>query len=313
MAMKDVSYFHTYETHVKQRWVSKPLLQVLTSEFRTRTAEYYLEAIQNGIVTVNNNIVEPQYRLRDLDLIRHTVHMHEPLCPEIEIIKKEEEYWVVNKPCGIPCHPTGGYYEYSVTRALFKDQIVGCVNRLDMPVSGVLIITLKNSNVAHNSLKDAEKVYLAKVRGFFPDEAACYESIGLVGPRIYDVCENGKPSTTLFKRLSFKEGYSIVECRPLTGRTHQIRIHLKHLGFPIFNDILYGGCENINNNQIELPGCYENVENHQNAEKYKVVVKYCKGMNNRSFQIKDSHICLHAWKYTFRDVTYESPLPSWAL
>ena len=310
--MKEVSYFHTYETHVKQRWVSKHLIDMLTSEFRTRGTEYYLEAIQSGIITINNKIVTPSYRLKDLDIIRHTVHMHEPLCPEIEIIKKEEDFWVVNKPSGIPCHPTGGYFEYSVTRALFKDQTVGCVNRLDMPVSGVLIITLKNSDSAHNSLKSAEKVYIAKVKGYFPEEAICSEPIGLTGPRIHDVLSNGKPSRTDFRRLAFINGYSLVECRPQTGRTHQIRIHLKHLGFPILNDILYGGCESEHEKSIVFPECNEDLTDCEDINKYKLIIKHCKGMNNRSFHIKDSFICLHAWKYTFRGVTYESSLPSWA-
>ena len=312
--MEQVKYFHTYETHVKQRWMGKTLIEVLSSEFRTRSHQYYVDAISCGIVTVNDKIVNQTYKLRDLDLIKHTVHMHEPPCPQIEIIKKEEDYWVVNKPCGIPCHPTGGYFEYSVTKALFKDQAVGCVNRLDMPVSGVLIITLKNSNLAHNNLKGAEKIYIAKVKGDFPDFATVDEPIGLVGPRMHDISKDGKESVTIFKKLQFKNGFSTVECRPITGRTHQIRIHLKHLGFPIFNDILYGGCEGeVENMNFDTFECSEDITNFEDSEKYKTIIKYCKGINNRAFVIKDSCICLHAWKYTFQGITYESQLPLWAI
>lgn len=310
--MEQIKYFHTYETHVKQRWMNKPLIDVLISEFRMKTSEYYLEAIETGVITINDKIVKPTYKLKDLDLIKHTVHMHEPTCPEIEIIKKEDDFWVVNKPFGIPCHPTGGYFEYSVTRSLFKDQAVGCVNRLDMPVSGVLIITLKNSDYAHNSLKSAEKVYVAKVKGEFPEFTTVNEPIGLVGPRMHDVSQDGKESTTVFKRLSYSNGYSLVECRPLTGRTHQIRIHLKHIGFPILNDILYGGCEEIFENECQPCVCNEDISMYEDSEKYKVIIKHCKGIANRAFYIKDSYICLHAWKYTFLGITYESSLPVWA-
>lgn len=310
--MQQIKYFHTYETHVKLRWKNKPLIEVLASEFRTRKKEYYMDAIESGAITVNNRKVSATYRLKDLDIIRHTIHIHEPIPPEVEIISKEEDYWVVNKPSGIPCHPTGGYFEYSITKALFKDKAVGCVNRLDMPVSGVLIITLQNSNAAHNMLKTAEKVYIAKVKGMFPDSATVEKPIGLVGTRIFDINENGKPSTTVFKRLEYKDGYSLVECRPITGRTHQIRIHCKYLGFPIVNDILYGEKEEEEENYENEDPCNESIEEYEDKAKYNFIINSCPGRNNRSFKIKDSHICLHAWKYSFNDILYEAKWPSWA-
>lgn len=310
--MDHLKYFHTYETHVKLRWKNKPIVDVLVSEFNTRTREYYMEALRAGVITVNNTTVSPTYRLKDLDLIRHTIHSHEPLPPEIEVIKKEEDFWVVNKPAGIPCHPTGGYFEYSVTRALFRDMPVGCVNRLDMPVSGVLIITLRNSDEAHRSLKTAEKVYMAKVRGDFPEYVEVDKPIGLTSARMHDISENGKPSKTIFKKLSYKDGCSLVECRPITGRTHQIRIHIKDLGFPIINDILYGGHQECKTPDIKDGKCDEDVSNFDEKEKFECIIKHCKGVSNRSFKVKDSFICLHAWKYRFNEDVYEAKLPGWA-
>lgn len=311
--MNHLKYFHTYETHAKLRWKNKSIIDVLTSEFSTRTREYYLDALRTGVITVNNSPVSPSYKLKDLDLIRHTIHSHEPLPPEIKIIKQEEDFWVVNKPAGIPCHPTGGYFEYSVTRALFRDRTVGCVNRLDMPVSGVLIITLKNSDKVHGFLRTAEKIYVAKVKGVFPAHAEVNKPIGLTGPRMHDVSENGKPSMTIFRRLLYKDGFSLVECRPVTGRTHQIRIHIKDLGFPIINDIIYGSHE-----ECEIPGtengeCNEEISSYGDREKFECIIRHCKGINNRSFRIKDSFICLHAWKYKFNGSVYEAKLPEWAM
>lgn len=307
--MQQIKYFHTYITHVKLRWINKHLIDVLVSEFRTRSKDYYIGAIECGVITVNDRIVSPMYFLKDLDIIKHTVHIHEPIPPKIEIIKQETDYLVVNKPFGIPCHPTGGYFEYSVTRSLFKDRSVGCVNRLDMPVSGVLIITFNNSNESHQMLNSAEKVYIAKVFGRFPDFVDVDKPIGLVVTRIFDISESGKPSYTSFKLLEYKNGFSLVECRPKTGRTHQIRIHLKYLGFPIINDILYGN----NSSNIEFNECIEGSCNEIVDElKDKYIINHCKGTNNRSFEISKSFICLHAWKYTFNDITYEATWPSWA-
>lgn len=314
--MNHIKYFFTYETHVKLRWKNRPIIDVLVSEFRTRSREYYIEAIECGVITVNNNKISPMYKLKDLDVIRHTVHIHEPIPPTIPVIAKEEDYWVVNKPSGIPCHPTGGYFEYSVTRTLFKDQTVGCVNRLDMPVSGVLILTLKNSDLAHTSLKSAEKVYIAKVKGKFPESAVVDEPIGLVDTRMFDVCNTGKPSITYFRRIEYKDGYSLVECRPITGRTHQIRIHIKHIGFPILNDIMYGSSDNkqqLQNRDVISNLCDEEISEFDDFVKYSCIIKNCKGIMNRSFEIKDSFICLHAWKYTFNEITYEAPWPEWAV
>ncbi|KAL4721553.1 hypothetical protein ACJJTC_001447 [Scirpophaga incertulas] len=147
-------------------------------EFTTRTREYYLEALECGVITVNDCSVPPSYKLKDLDLIKHTVHIHEPLSPQIDIIAKQDDFWVVNKPAGIPCHPTGSYFEYSVTRILFKDKTVGCVNRLDMPVSGTLILTFNKAGEIHNLLQNAQKLYIAKVKGNFPEYEEVDQPIG---------------------------------------------------------------------------------------------------------------------------------------
>jgi len=310
--MEHVKYFHTHETHVKLRWKNKPLIDVLHSEFTTRSYEYYEDAICNGVITVNNKIVSPTYKLKDLDIIRHTVHIHEPMTPKIEIIAEEQDYCVVNKPPGIPCHPTGGYFLYSVTKSLFKDQSVGCVNRLDMPVSGVLILTFNNSDHAHNSLKSAEKIYIAKVKGDFPEYVEVDQPIGLTTGRIHDVCESGKPSKTIFKKLGFKDGYSLVQCQPITGRTHQIRIHLKYIGFPVLHDILYGDGKAPEIFSDSACGCHENIDNFEDKEKYRCILRHCRGVNNRTFQIKNAFICLHAWKYVFNDIEYVAKLPEWA-
>lgn len=307
------AHFHTYKTHIKLRWKGRALVDVLIYEFRTRDREYYLDAIANGVITINERIVSPTYKLKDLDIIYHTVHLHEPLAPEIPIIKKEENYTVINKPPGIPVHPTGGYRRYSVTEALFPGESVGCVNRLDMPVSGVVIITRKEHAAAYELLKSAQKIYVAKVEGFFPDNATVDQPIGTAEGRIYQVSEEGKPSKTLFERLDYKNGYSLVRCQPITGRTHQIRIHLQYLGFPIINDILYGKgtVDNTATEDLNTP-CTEDISDFEDKGKYACIIRHCPGENNKSFMMKNLFICLHAWKYIYNDISYEAPWPVWA-
>lgn len=284
-------YFHTYETHINLRWKNKPIIDVLTSEFVTRSREYYLEALERGVITVNDSIVGPNYKLKDLDLIKHTVHIHEPITPKIDVIAKEENYWVVNKPRGTPCHPTGGYFEYSVTRALFSNKSVGCVNRLDMPVSGTLILTFSNSDKVHSLLKDAQKIYIAKVDGIFPDYIEVDKPIGISSTKIHMITENGKPSKTIFKNIISKNGASLVLCQPITGRTHQIRIHLQYIGYPIINDVLYGkGKLPELTNDLDK-ACNEDISGFDDKEKYSCIIRHCKGANNRTFQLKDEFIC----------------------
>ncbi|KAI5148226.1 tRNA pseudouridine32 synthase [Enteropsectra breve] len=305
------SYYHTYETYVKLRWKNKEILGMLVKEFKSRDEEYYREALRQGVVTVNNKIVSAQYKLKDLDVIRHTVHIHEPEVTDIEIIADEDEYSVIHKPAGVPVHPTGGYYHYSVTKHLYKDEKVGCVNRLDMPVSGVLIIARKNHEEKFEMLKSARKIYIAKVKGLFPEYEEVDQPIGTEEGRSHRIMAGGKPSKTIFRRLKYENGYSLVECQPITGRTHQIRIHITFLGFPIENDIIYGdGCEP---EQViyEDKRCNEKI-NENELPNRKFIIDNCKGENNRTYLLKNSFICLHAWKYTFNGKEYCAKWPEWA-
>lgn len=308
--MGTVAHFFTYETHIKRRWVGKTLIDVLVKEFRTRNKAYYTEAIDKGVITVNSKNVPKEYVLRDLDILRHTVHIHEPAPPPIKILKEEEEYVVVNKPPGIHVHPTGGYFHYTVTQALFPDRKVGCVNRLDLPVSGILILVLRNNAEVHSMIEKAQKTYVAKVLGEFPEHADVDMPILTREGHEHTVDERGKPSRTIFRRIKHKDGHSLVECQPITGRTHQIRIHLKHLGYPIINDLLYGPKQD-DVPAVTFPACNTDISEYEDKTKYGCIVKHCEGENNRTFSLMNSFICLHAWKYEFNGKIYEAEWPSW--
>lgn len=294
-------HFFTFFANVKKRWINQPLVSVLSSEFQSEKEDYYASAIEVGAIKVNNEIVSPGYLLKECDKITHLVHLHELECPKIEVIAEDHGLVAVNKPAGIPCHPTSRYRKYCVLNALGHTDL-RCLHRLDIVTSGVLLLA---THQCRKSLKDATKVYMARVRGDFPEKITVDKRI-LVLPGISMISDDGKDACTYFRKISYKNGHSLVECTLKTGRSHQIRVHLKSIGFPIVNDFLYGR-EELPERIYEV--CDENPVGLNKVEEF--VIKNCRGRNlqysgNRSF------ICLHSYKYILENIVYTAELPGWA-
>ncbi|KAI9816728.1 MAG: hypothetical protein M1826_001726 [Phylliscum demangeonii] len=302
-------YYFTYNTHCKERWRGRGLLDIFVDEFRDRSPEYYEEAIKSGLIVVNGKpVFLPTTPIKNGDLISHTLHRHEPpvTSEPITIVYEDDDLLVVNKPAGVPVHPTGRYNFNSVIEILRADRRLGWnplpCNRLDRLTSGILLIgkhptaTTKMCQSIVN--RDVRKEYIARVRGEFPEhQVECAEPILLISPKLglNRVRANGKEARTVFQRLAYfppiqapatsrnqpetlppplqpstldpsvspspsphptgttpsapasmepsapssSLGYSIVRCLPITGRTHQIRVHLQFLGHPISNDPIY--------------------------------------------------------------------------
>ncbi|KAM0688577.1 RNA pseudouridylate synthase domain containing protein 2, partial [Conglomerata obtusa] len=205
-------------------------------------------AILNESLLINNKKTNINHILTHKDTIQHTIHIHEPSPIEIPIISVENEIIVVNKPAGIACHPTSHYNYFTVTKILEKEYgLLSCVNRLDLPTSGVLLLTRGVSDNYHTKMRSRciKKIYIAKVMGDFKDQMVDKRIKSIPGKGNL-VHEDGRECVTDFKKLFYKDGYSLVECVPFTGRTHQIRVHLQSIGFPIVNDLMYN--TEINNN-----------------------------------------------------------------
>ncbi|XP_063803867.1 pseudouridylate synthase RPUSD2 [Pseudophryne corroboree] len=245
-------YFFHFETYCKGRWLGKSLLQIFASEFRSQTLEYYTLAARAGRLRLNQaTVTDLSIVLKDNDFLRNTVHRHEPpvTAQPLHILAENDEIVAVDKPSSLPVHPCGRFRHNTVIFILGKEHNLKPlypIHRLDRLTSGVLVFakTLEVSKKLAEQVRErqVEKEYVCRVNGEFPEESViCEEPIMVVSYKI-GVCRvnpNGKPSKTVFQRLSYNGKSSVVKCFPYTGRTHQIRVHLQYLGHPIVNDPVY--------------------------------------------------------------------------
>jgi len=234
-------------------------LSVQLQEF-TRTQLQMM--IDDKLVLVNNNDVKSNYKLKINDEI--TVFIKEPELTDIEpqdipldIIYEDSDIIVINKPSGMVVHPALGNYKDTLVNALLfhcndlsgiNGKIrAGIVHRIDKDTSG-LLVACKN-DLSHKNLSEqfmehkVNKIYYCLVNGVIP------HNIGLIDAPIgrdpqsrqqMAVVENGKEARTHFKVLERFEKNTLVEVKLETGRTHQIRVHMKYIGYPLVGDPVYG-------------------------------------------------------------------------
>eukprot|EP00088_Acartia_fossae_P033673 TRINITY_DN3449_c0_g1_i4.p1 TRINITY_DN3449_c0_g1~~TRINITY_DN3449_c0_g1_i4.p1 ORF type:complete len:635 (+),score=125.16 TRINITY_DN3449_c0_g1_i4:124-2028(+) len=246
-------YYFTFVAHAKGRWVGRSLWDVFSKEFRAIPKDLFQTFVDKGFIKVNKETVSSDYKVQNNDFISHTVHRHElPVTSaRIKIVHEDEDTLVVDKPPSIPVHPCGRYRHNTVIFILAKEQgykDLHTVHRLDRLTSGILMFAKSAAKSreleALISGRQVRKEYVCRVNGEFPaDREIVVDQPILVVSYKIGVCiispEEGKPSKTVFKRVAYKDGVSVVACKPETGRMHQIRVHLQYLGFPISNDPLY--------------------------------------------------------------------------
>lgn len=220
--------------------------------------------LRKGEVRVNKGRVKPEYKLQADDVIRiPPVRVSEPKdtpnpkldkVAELEhcILFEDDRILVINKPSGTAVHGGSGlnFGLIEGLRALRPDaQFMELVHRLDRDTSGCIIIAKKRSALRHlhAQLRDGQmdKRYQALVAGQWPEnrfkvKAPLLKNVLQSGERLVSVNENGKPSETRYRILTRYEDATLVEASPITGRTHQIRVHCLHAGHPIACDPKYG-------------------------------------------------------------------------
>eukprot|EP00501_MAST-03F_sp_TOSAG23-6_P001336 GSMAST32.ASY1.ANO1.1385.1 assembled CDS len=311
-------YVYKFECAAKERWVGESLLNILRRAFtngdNSLPLEYYTAAISAGTLTIDDAQTSPDTIIHQGAILRHTLIRREPpvwvtqhSVAQVNDVDNSN-VGVVNKPAGMPVHPCGPYRHNSVLHSLetqFKNDVkLYPAHRLDRLTSGLLLIcrtveAVHVSNVSNTS-RFCRKRYVARVAGFFPDGVVnCDERIHKLESSSSRRCchPDGQYARTSFKQHK-DIGYSIVECFPETGRTHQIRCHLSHIGFPIENDPIYADDGKNNQcNQNEL----QNLKNIDCGPKFSHEQLYCTG------------IWLHALSYDINGRHYEVPLPEWAI
>tara|TARA_B100000427_G_scaffold231829_1_gene194993 strand:- start:1011 stop:2021 length:1011 start_codon:yes stop_codon:yes gene_type:complete len=244
--------------------IDKYLMSFVENATRTKIQA----AAKYGSIQVNGNVVKSNYKVKPKDEIKVLFEFppnENELLPEnieLNIVYEDQEIVVVNKPAGMVVHPGHGNYSGTLINALiyhFKNlpnnssNRPGLVHRIDKETSGLLVIAKTEKAMIDLSEQFARKTssreYIALVWGNVKEDSGTIN--GHIGrnPKnrlqnivfTNDDIEKGKPAITHYKVLN-RYGYvTLVSCTLETGRTHQIRVHMKHIGHTIFNDSRYGG------------------------------------------------------------------------
>ena len=227
------------------------------------------KAAEAGCIRVDGRPVKSNYKVKPLEVV--TLVLERPkrdweIVPEdipLDITYEDDQLMVINKPAGLVVHPGCGNYSGTLVNALAwhlrdnpdfdpNDPDVGLVHRIDKDTSGLLVIAKTpeaKTHLCHQFfVKTTRRQYTALVWGSFPEDEGRIE--GNIGrdpkDRLRMACfppesEVGKPAVTHYRVLERFGHVTLVECRLETGRTHQIRVHMRHIGHPLFNDERYGG------------------------------------------------------------------------
>ncbi len=220
------------------------------------------ELIGAGEVRVQGRVVKSSYRVRGGEAVEVRIPPQEPvtLVPEplpVRIVYEDEDLAVVDKPAGIAVHPGAGRTRGTLVNALLArlkrlsriggEVRPGIVHRLDKDTSGLLVVA--KNDAAHVALsgqfarRTARRTYLALLRGEVPWEAKTVSApIGRhpIRRKEMAVRPTGRPAVTHFRVRERFQGYTLVSCQLETGRTHQVRVHAQHMGYPVAGDPVYG-------------------------------------------------------------------------
>lgn len=223
--------------------------------------------IERGEVLVNGEEqYKAGYKIRATDTITiNYVHAEELKIPdiELEVLYEDDDCVVINKPVGILTHSKGAFNPEATVASWLRsrlsygkepagshgpDERAGIVHRLDRATSGVMICAKTPAALSWLQKQFAQrrvkKTYTAVVQGTMKEQAAIIDmpiERNPKKPQTFRVGSNGKSAVTAYEVLQTNDTYSLLELKPTTGRTHQLRVHLEHLGHPILGDTFYGG------------------------------------------------------------------------
>ena len=218
--------------------------------------------LRSGEVRVNSGRIKPDYRLRlgdkvRLPPVRISASVARPAAKprSFPIVFEDPSLLVIDKPTGVAVHGGSGV-SFGVIESLRaarpEAKMLELAHRLDRDTSGLLMLAKKRSALVelHRMLRDGEveKIYLAVVKGAPPKKAfeireSLHKHVTASGERRVSVNEDGQPAVTRVRLVEKSHDFSIVQLRLMTGKTHQIRVHLAHAGHPVLGDEKYGDFE----------------------------------------------------------------------
>ena len=221
-----------------------------------------LNLIKNGDILVNGSKIKPSYKVKcgDEITINNVKTDTKDITPwdyPLDIVYEDDDIIIVNKPSGMVVHPGNGNKDHTLVNALksYTDKLsdingerLGIVHRIDKDTSGLIIVA--KSNKAHEILgqyfkeHSIKREYIALLCGIFPHDTATIDApIGRDEKnrlRMTVTPNNSKRAVTHLEVLKrYKAGFTLVKARLETGRTHQIRVHTKYIGYPVYNDPVY--------------------------------------------------------------------------
>ncbi len=238
----------------------------LMNLIRNATRNKIQQAARDGNIRVNDRVVKQNYRVKAGDVVKvlfeHPPYEHliKPEAIPLDIVYEDDALMVINKPAGMVVHPGHGNYSGTLVNALAyhmedlplnSDNRPGLVHRIDKDTSGLLVVAKTSQAMANLARqfydKTTEREYIALVWGNVEEDRGSIE--GAIGRnpknrlqmQVFPDGEQGKEAKTNYEVLERFRYVTLVSCRLETGRTHQIRVHMKYLGHPLFNDARYGG------------------------------------------------------------------------
>lgn len=296
--------------------VDKFLVERLQKSSRNRVQQ----AAEAGCIIVNGKPVKSNYRVKPLDVVQVVMdrprYDFEVIAENIplDIVYEDEHVLVVNKPAGLVVHPGHGNYSGTLVNALawhfkdnpdydVKDPRMGLVHRIDKDTSGLLVVAktpdAKTDLGRQFFNKTTRREYVAVVWGRPDPPAGRIE--GNIGRSLRDRLQmavfpdgsQGKHAVTHYTTIEPLGHVSVVKCVLETGRTHQIRVHMKHIGHPLFNDARYGGDQVLRG----VP-----------SAAYKAFVKNCMDLCPR--QALHARTLGFRHPYTGEEMDFSAPLPA---